>query len=1780
MVDLATIGFRAETSDLQTAKARLDAIKPAAEKAEKASKELATEFLNTGKGARSAIAAIDGIGVSSGKTARATDTLVGATGRARDANGRFVRTAAETAATLGRTTSAANDNAAAIGRAGAAAQAATGKFAAFGAALTRADQQVVAVGRSMVGMLAGVAGVAALGGAISGVINTTAEFQRLNSSLITVTGSASGAAQAMDQIKRFAATTPFDLQQVTEAFIRLRLLGLNATESALTSYGNTASAMGRPIMQFIEAVADATTGEFERLKEFGIKASQEQDKVSFTFQGVTTTIGKSAAEIETYLRKIGDTQFAGGMERQAATLGGALSNAGDAIANFQNSVGEGGFAGEVANASRRLGEFLAANDNVARSIGFELGQAVRDANAVLTAFSTVVTTVSNEINIVSTTVSNAFASIRSTVGEFTVAINGYFASITGASAEAAALLPNGWWEAMNQIHSFIAEGTQNVIRTFSGIPAAGHAAREALKAAFSGESVGEAFSNTFAIEQQAFVDKINGLGAAVGEAVGFHITLDEVVVDSTVHTRDLANATADARSNMVAAAPAVQAVAAATDTAGKAAQKASDSYAKQALSIDEAVGTIERQIAALGMTEGATAAAEFKARELARAWDIAREAGKDFVPQSTIDKIDEAAGSIESLTNKLNTLNEVNSAVDEFFPFDKAQREATRLNSILSDTSLNLTDIQRQAIGLKIDKAFEDATAAVDRFGKKTKDKTEEIKESMLENIGTTLFDIFTSGADSAKGFFDSLIKGFAGIGRSFAQLGQQKLMTTLFGENAAAFGASNTPQLSGMSLPSVSGNRGGGNVASSSIMGSVTTNDFRSLNDNMRSTGRNVLDLAKSFNGLNEKSSAQIINGFLSNSGTAQLDARTQAWCAAFANAALMKNGIKGTGSNMASSFMDWGLGTDNPKPGDIVVFKPQSSGTSGHVSFFDSFDKNGNVRAFGGNQGNAAKTSTYQADQVRAFRTYDEPGFQKAVSTGVQTGIKRAATDNWAGMRESDVQPMGSSGGGMGGLFGPRGQAGFSVLGAGIGAFSQGYESGSPISGGLSGAMSGFGAAGAIGSAFPALAGIAGPLGIVGGAALGILGGIFGGRKKREQEHQEKAKAWADVQPQWQAYQESLNGAGPRSGLRAYQEQMMAEQMKFQEIGGAAWKRGTGNSSEHFNEVGLKLFNEHLPKGRQRFAASFDPAREDMLAGRGLEGPFIQAQEAIIAAGEKLLLFVDDAKFVFGDTSTQATQAMEAARAQAMATLDIIKPMSQIETEVSTFEGAASSLKSILVELGMSADEASAAINGKLALAMDRLGSDLTQSLTENIEALDGKGYFIEFRSLIDNVNQTMKDITQFDLNVDTSLVDTFFKKSAQSLVDGAELTGEAFDELINKFPELAGLVNAFTAVVDNTVESVTTGLTQAEIIAQTRQNAEVQFNSALAHRTDMENALRSAYQATSSELNSTISRLQSFRDGIRSMLTSINLSDASPLSGFDQFQKAQKEFREVSALALAGDEDAQEKLVSVSQNYLDEARSYYASSEEYFAAFHEVENTLKSADAKASTQITQAEEQLASLKQQVSSLISIDEGVKSVAAAIANLAAANKAVADAQTKLNDVRNWGPDPERNKALVAGLSAAGLNYTGDFGSGGHNAWAATLSPDQLALHNQIASQYDHLLRPVTGFAMGGIVSGPGNGTSDSISAMLSNGEYVMPSSRVNGSTLPMLRDMHAGRSTSNDNSDVVQELADLKRIVQTLLMATGEGLARVAEVTERTANAAEMTSVNAKLNAQGGTRK
>lgn len=227
--------------------------------------------------------------------------------------------------------------------------------------------------------VAGLAGAAGFGLFIKSTIETNRKFQSLEASLKTFLGSSKKAAGAFDVLQQFAAQTPFSLQEVVGGFNRLISVGLNPSISALEAFGNIASGTGKTLEQFVEAAADAAVGEFERLKEFGIKARSEGDKVVFTFKGVETEIKKDAASIEGYLKTLGQTEFAGAIAEQSKTLNGAFSNLRDSFESFQKKLGEAGLNEAITKVAKNLSTVLSNGDELAELLGEKLAQGIEGA---------------------------------------------------------------------------------------------------------------------------------------------------------------------------------------------------------------------------------------------------------------------------------------------------------------------------------------------------------------------------------------------------------------------------------------------------------------------------------------------------------------------------------------------------------------------------------------------------------------------------------------------------------------------------------------------------------------------------------------------------------------------------------------------------------------------------------------------------------------------------------------------------------------------------------------------------------------------------------------------------------------------------------------------------------------------------------------------------------------------------------------------------------------------------------------------------------------------------------------------------------------------------------------------------------------------------------------------------------------------------------------------------------------------------------------------------------
>jgi hypothetical protein len=212
-------------------------------------------------------------------------------------------------------------------------------------ALGKLTGRISAVGGALGALGAIATGVGAL--IAKSLIGTAAEFERFRTVLGTIEGSSEKADAAMAWISDFAAKTPYELAQVTDNFVKLRAYGIDPMNGTLKTLGDTAAAMGKPLAQAVEAMADAITGENERLKEFGIKASKQGKRIVYEYTENGKTMRKAVnasnrAMIQSTLMGIWNSKYGGAMDKLSGTWEGMMSNLGDQWSRFKLMIMESG----------------------------------------------------------------------------------------------------------------------------------------------------------------------------------------------------------------------------------------------------------------------------------------------------------------------------------------------------------------------------------------------------------------------------------------------------------------------------------------------------------------------------------------------------------------------------------------------------------------------------------------------------------------------------------------------------------------------------------------------------------------------------------------------------------------------------------------------------------------------------------------------------------------------------------------------------------------------------------------------------------------------------------------------------------------------------------------------------------------------------------------------------------------------------------------------------------------------------------------------------------------------------------------------------------------------------------------------------------------------------------------------------------------------------------------------------------------------------------------------
>lgn len=147
----------------------------------------------------------------------------------------------------------------------------------------------------------GVAGVTAALGAlrdgITEVVRVGARFESLQKQLETLYGSAAAGEKAMAWIKDFSKTTPFELDAVTESFVKLKAMGLDPMDGTFKAIAEQASALGGS-SEVLSGIVLALGQAWTKQKLQGEEALQLIERGVPVWDLLAKATGKTAVELQ------------------------------------------------------------------------------------------------------------------------------------------------------------------------------------------------------------------------------------------------------------------------------------------------------------------------------------------------------------------------------------------------------------------------------------------------------------------------------------------------------------------------------------------------------------------------------------------------------------------------------------------------------------------------------------------------------------------------------------------------------------------------------------------------------------------------------------------------------------------------------------------------------------------------------------------------------------------------------------------------------------------------------------------------------------------------------------------------------------------------------------------------------------------------------------------------------------------------------------------------------------------------------------------------------------------------------------------------------------------------------------------------------------------------------------------------------------------------------------------------------------------------------------------
>lgn len=202
------------------------------------------------------------------------------------------------------------------------------KQGSFDKTFSSISKSVKSLTKTVAGVAATYVSAKALANVGKSALESASGLEGYRSTLNVVLKDQQKAAKMMAWAVEFANETPFETDSVVEATVRLQSYGIEA-QKVMTQIGDMAGVMNKDLMQAVEAVADAQTGELERLKEFGITKAMITAKGAELYKNQTIVNNKGQIvdqqKFNDALFALMEERFKGGMEIQAKSYKGLMS---------------------------------------------------------------------------------------------------------------------------------------------------------------------------------------------------------------------------------------------------------------------------------------------------------------------------------------------------------------------------------------------------------------------------------------------------------------------------------------------------------------------------------------------------------------------------------------------------------------------------------------------------------------------------------------------------------------------------------------------------------------------------------------------------------------------------------------------------------------------------------------------------------------------------------------------------------------------------------------------------------------------------------------------------------------------------------------------------------------------------------------------------------------------------------------------------------------------------------------------------------------------------------------------------------------------------------------------------------------------------------------------------------------------------------------------------------------------------------------------------------------